>query len=226
LLDSHLDLIDARGGSFWGRTTLHMSAWRNRADCVRLLLQRGADVRIRDYGDNAYALHFAAEAADLDVIRLLVEASSDVIGEGDDHQVGVLGWATCLARVREDVAACLLAHGAKLSLWSAIALGREGDVRDFITHDPSLLRARMSRNEHYRTPLHHAAAKNRPRIVQLLLNLGADANATDANGTTALSATAREHADPTIVTMLHAAGAKLDSRARSTSSATKQPRAC
>jgi ankyrin repeat protein len=155
-------------------------------------------------------LHFAAEAADLDVIRLLVEAGSDVIGEGDDHQVGVLGWATCLARVREDVAAYLLAHGAKLNLWSAIALGREGDVREFITRDPSLLRARMSRNEHHRTPLHHAAAKNRPRIVQLLLNLGADANATDANGTTALSATSREYADPTIVTTLHTAGAKLD----------------
>jgi hypothetical protein len=116
------------------------------------LLQRGADVRIRDYGDNAYALHFASEAADLDVIRLLVEAGSDVIGEGDDHQVSVPGWATCLARVREDVAAYLVAHGAKLSLWSAIALGREGDVREFITHHPSLLRARMILNEHYRTP--------------------------------------------------------------------------
>jgi ankyrin repeat protein len=182
LLDSHVELIDARGGNFWGRTALHMAAWRNRADCVRLLLQRGADVRIRDFGDNAYALHFAAKAADLDVIRLLVEAGSDVIGEGDDHQVGVLGWATCLAQVREEVAAYLLAHGAKLNLWSAIALGREADVREFIARDPSLLRARMSRNEYYRTPLHHAAAKNHPRIVQLLLNLGADANATDACG--------------------------------------------
>jgi hypothetical protein len=52
-LDSHLDLIDARDGNSWGRTTLHMGAWRNRADYVRLLLQRGADVRIRDYGVNA-----------------------------------------------------------------------------------------------------------------------------------------------------------------------------
>src|SRR5262245_14085279 len=36
LLDAHLDLIDARGGNFWGRTALHMAAWRNRAACVRL----------------------------------------------------------------------------------------------------------------------------------------------------------------------------------------------
>ena len=210
MLDEHLDLIDARGGNSWGRTALHMAAWRNRGACVRLLLDRGADVGIRDYGDNAYALHFAADAADLDVVALLVEAGSDVVGEGDDHQVGVLGWATCFARVRGDVAAYLLAHGAKLNLWSAIALDREDDVRGFIARDPSLLMARMSRNEHHRTPLHHAAAKNRPRMVRLLLDLGADPNATDAAGMTALTTASLEHADPAIVTLLLAAGAKLD----------------
>jgi ankyrin repeat protein len=210
LLDAHPDLIDARGGNFWGRTALHMAAWRNRADCIRLLLDRGADVRIRDHGDNAYALHFAAEAADLDVVRLLVEAGSDVIGTGDDHQVGVLGWATCLSRVREDVAAWLLARGARLDLWSAIALDREDAVRGFIAHDRSQLAARMSRNEHRRMPLHHAAAKNRPRMVRLLLDLGADPNATDALGATALTTAAQEHADPAIVTMLLAAGVRLD----------------
>src|SRR5437867_2509754 len=210
LLDAHPDLIDARGGNFWGRTALHMAAWRNRAACVQLLLDRGADVRIRDYGDNAYALHFAADAADLHVVTLLVEAGSDVVGEGDDHQVGVLGWATCFKRVREDVAAYLLAHGARLNLWAAIALDRADDVRGFIGRDPSLLGARMSRNEHYRTPLHHAAAKNRPRMVRLLLDLGADPNATDAIGATALTTASQEHADPAIATMVLAAGVKLD----------------
>jgi ankyrin repeat protein len=210
LLDDHLDLIDARGGDLWGRTALHMAAWLNRGACVRLLLDRGADVRIRDYGDNAYALHFAAEAADLEVIKLLVEAGSDVIGEGDDHQMEVLGWATCFAHVREDVAAYLLAHGAKLNLWSAIALDRVDDVRSFIARDPSLLTARMSRSEHHRTPLHHAAAKNRPRMVRLLLDLGADPYASDAIGSTALTTAAQEHADPAIITMLLAAGGTLD----------------
>jgi ankyrin repeat protein len=210
LLDAHLDLIDARGDNLWGRTALHMAAWRNRAACVRLLLDRGGDVRIRDYGDNACALHFAAEAADLDVVKLLVEAGSDVVGEGDDHQVGVLGWATCLGRLREDVAAYLLTHGARLNLWSAIALDREDDVRGFIARDPSLVSARMSRNEHHRMPLHHAAAKNRARMVRLLLDLGADPNASDAIGATPLTTASQDHADPTIVTMLLAAGAKPD----------------
>jgi ankyrin repeat protein len=209
-LDAHPDLIDARGGNFQKQTALHKAAWGNHAGCVRLLLERGADVRVRDYGDNAYALHFAAEAADLAIVRMLVEAGSDVVGAGDDHRLGVLGWATSLRHLREDVAEYLLAHGAKLDLWSAIALDRADEVRNFVAREPSLLSARMSRNEHHRTPLHHAAARNRPKMLRLLLDLGADANATDATGATPLTTASQEDADPAIITMLLGAGAKLD----------------
>jgi ankyrin repeat protein len=210
LLDARPDLIDARGGNFQQQTALHKAAWHNHADCVRALLDRGADVHVRDYGDNAYALHFAAEAADLAVVEMLVEAGSDVIGEGDDHQLGVLGWATCFRTARADVAEYLLGRGAKLNLWSAIALDRADDIRGFIARDPALLQAHMSRNEHHRTPLHHAAAKNRPQMVRLLLDLGADPHATDATGATALTTAAVEHGDATVISMLQAAGVALD----------------
>jgi ankyrin repeat protein len=93
---------------------------------------------------------------------------------------------------------------------SAIALDWDEEVRGFITRDPSLVRARMSRSEQHRTPLHHAAAKNRPPMVRLLLDLGADPNACDAVGMTALTTASQEQADPAIVTLLLAAGAKLD----------------
>jgi len=83
---------------------------------VQQLLDRGADVGVRDYGDNNYALHFAADAADFDAVSLLVEAGSDVVGGRDDHQIGVLGWATCFARVREDVAACISSPMAPSSI--------------------------------------------------------------------------------------------------------------
>ena len=192
LLDAHPDLIDARGGYFQKQTALHKAACGNRHACVRLLLERGADVHIRDFPDNAYALHLAAAVADLDMVKMLVEAGSDIDGKGDDYEVGVLGWATCFGRVREDVAAYLLRSGAKLDLWSAIALDRADDVRALITSDPTLLNARMTRNQHRRTPLHHAAAKNRPLIVRLLLDLGADPHATDATGATPLTTAARE----------------------------------
>src|SRR5207249_2825044 len=109
---------------------------------------------------------------------------------------------TCFRQARTDVAEYLLRHGARLNLWSAIALDRADDVRDFITRDPALLGAQMSRNEHHRTPLHHAAAKNRPQMVRLLLDLGADAKAKDAIGATPLTTAAREHGDPALILML------------------------
>ena len=210
LLDAHPDLIDARGVDLASQTALHKAAASDRLGCVRLLLACGADVGIRDYGDNVYALHCAAGAADLQVVRMLVEAGSDVIGEGDDHHVNVLGWATCLGRVREDVAGYLLSVGAKLNIWSAIALDRGDDVRRFVQDDPSALAARMSRNEHYRTPLHHAAAVNRPDMVRVLIELGADINATDETGATPLTLTAGDNADPSLIALLERAGATLD----------------
>jgi ankyrin repeat protein len=79
-----------------------------------------------------------------------------------------------------------------------------------IAREPSLLAARMTRNHHRRTPLHHAAARNRTGIVRLLLMLGADANATDATGATALTTASQENADAAILDDLLAAGARLD----------------
>src|SRR2546422_107252 len=108
-------------------------------------------------------------------VKAIQAAAAD--GRGDEHHVNVLGWATCLGRVREDVAGYLLSVGAKLNIWSAIALDRGDDVRRFVQDDPSALAARMSRNEHYRTPLHHAAAVNRPDMVRVLIERGVDVNA-------------------------------------------------
>jgi ankyrin repeat protein len=210
LLDARPDLIDTRAGYFQKQTALQRAACANRHACVRLLLERGADVRVRDFPDNASALHLAAAVADLDMVRMLVEAGSDVDGKGDDYEVGVLGWATCFRRVREDVAEYLLRNGATLDIWTAIALDRADDMRRLVARDPSLLSARMTRNQHRRTPLHHAAAKNRPQIVRLLLDLGADAHAADATGATPLTTAALENADPGIISMLEHAGAKLD----------------
>jgi ankyrin repeat protein len=209
-LDAHPELIDALGSGFVKQAALHRAACKSQHACLRLLIERGADVRVRDFPDNAHALHVAAAVADLETVRILVEAGSDVIGEADDYEVGVLGWATCFRGVREDVAAYLLDHGARLNLWTAIALDRADAVRSLVSRDPGLLSARMSRNQHRRTPLHHAAAKDRPQMVALLLERGADPNATDATGATPLTTASQENSDPEIVAMLVTAGAKLD----------------
>jgi ankyrin repeat protein len=209
-LDEHPHLIDALGGGFQKATALHLAVLHNQHAAIRLLIARGANLDSRDFPDNAAPLHFAAARGDLETVRLLVEAGADIEGRGDDYEVGVLGWATCFRTVREDVAAYLLEHGAQLNLWTAIALDRVDAVRGMIARDAALLGARMTRNQHRRTVLHHAAAKNCARMVRLLIDLGADPNATDATGATPLTAASQEGADPAIVEMLVAAGAELD----------------
>jgi ankyrin repeat protein len=210
LLDAAPELIDAAGGGLKKATALHLAALRNHHAVVRLLIESGADLDPRDFPDNATPLHFAAIHGDLETIRLLVEAGADVNGKGDDYQVGVLGWATCFHKVREDVAEYLLAHGATLNLWTAIALDRADNVHAMITRQPTLLGARMSRNQHRRTPLHHAAAKDRSRIVRLLLELGADPKATDATGGAPMATASQEGAGPEVIDALLAAGTPLD----------------
>jgi len=209
-LDAHPQLIDAWGGGIKKATALHLAILRRHHAAVRFLIERGADVDRRDFPDNAAPLHFAAMQGDLESTRLLVEAGADVRGNGDDYEVGVLGWATCFRQVHEEVATYLLAHGARLNLWTAIALDRVDDIRAMIADQPALLAQRMTRNQHRRTPLHHAAAKNRARVVQLLLVLGADPRATDATGATALTTASQENADVATFNALLAAGSTLD----------------
>ena len=83
-------------------------------------------------------------------------------------------------------------------------------MRDLIAADPALLAAHMSRSEHRRTPLHHAAAKNQAEVVRLLLAFGADPNATDLTGATPLVTAAQENADGGVAALLIDAGARID----------------
>jgi ankyrin repeat protein len=100
LLDRDPELIDARkeDGETVGATALHLALLH--ADAVRLLLERGADPNMRDVGDNALPLHFAAGAAPLATIQALLDAGSDVHGRGDAHALEVIGWAACFAKPR------------------------------------------------------------------------------------------------------------------------------
>ena len=199
-------------GSDWDRPLLHIAAGNGHLACVDVLLRHGFDIATRDRGDNATALHWAAQFGTLAVVERLLAAGADIDGEGDAHEVGVLGWATCFRQVRRQVADHLLARGARPTIFAAVALDRADLVRQLVTADPTLLRMRkMSRFEHHRTPLHLAVLKNKPAMVRLLLELGADASAKDSRGYTSLNLATR-NTDPAIITALVAAGANPKER--------------
>jgi ankyrin repeat protein/catechol 2,3-dioxygenase-like lactoylglutathione lyase family enzyme len=194
-----------------GQTGLHLAV--SHPDALRVLLEHGADPNARDEGDNAYALHFAAAKGQLDSVRVLLDAGADVHGDGDVHHGGVIGWAA-----RKDNAAVLsllLAHGARHHIFSAMALGDRQLVERLVADNPECLARRRSRFENGQTPLHAAFAPpdglgflaGQPdyEMLALLIELGADLEATDDRGRTPLDV-AILRGDDEAINLLAAAG--------------------
>lgn len=153
---------------------------------VEALLAEGRDPNAREDGDNTTPMHWAAAAGHLDVVRALADAGGDVIGSGDDHELTIIGWATawdgCDDAAHRAVADFLVSRGARHTLISAIAFGLEDQVRLVVAQDPTAVGKPMSHNEGFQLPLHFAVRKNLPRMVELLLELGADPDGRDGSG--------------------------------------------
>jgi ankyrin repeat protein/catechol 2,3-dioxygenase-like lactoylglutathione lyase family enzyme len=196
-----------------GTTALHAAGLHPEA--VRLLIEHGADVNARDVGDNATPLHFAASNRVIESVRLLLDAGADVHGIGDVHKGDVIGWAA--AEGNEAVISLLLARGARHHIFSAMALRDRDLVQKLVEDDPDCLLRRRSRFENEHTPVHAAFAApdgigflaGRPdhAMLELLIELGADIEATDDKGRTPL-AVAMLRGDHEAIRLLKAAGAK------------------
>ena len=185
LLDQHPEKLEARDEPYeW--TLLHAAAGEGQLAVVDLLLRRGLDPNAREKGDNTYPMHWAAAAGKLDVVRRLAYAGGDVVGHGDDHELEIIGWATCWDGTDDAdhraVVAFLLSRGARHHIFSAVAHNLDAEVRRIVTTNPAALSSRMSRNENHQTPLHFAVRHNRPDMVRLLIELGADPLIADGFG--------------------------------------------
>lgn len=209
LLDAYPQIIDERGGP-GVRTALHFAVFGGRQDAIKLLLERGANPNIRCEGDYAYPLHFAAEKQQFEIIRLLVEHGADPIGEGDYHELGVLGWLTAWETIEADpkIVKYLLAHGARHNIFSAVATGAIDAIREIVRKMPSDLERRMELTNKRRYPLHLAAVKKQPESVRTLLDLGANIESLDESAFTPLDQAALL-GSTTIAELLISRGAKI-----------------
>lgn len=215
LLTNDSDLVHTSQplAHFKGWTGLHEAARQGHLEAVRLLLQHGASPNVRESGDNTYPLHWAAAHRHLEIVRALLDAGGDVHGFGDLHEFDVIGWATYFhatgadADGKPDVIPLLLERGAHHHIFSAIIVGDLDLVRKVVEENPKALDRRMSRFEQELTPLHFAIDRKRYDILDLLISLGADLEAKDKNGLTALEA-AMLRGDRDAMARLRAAGAK------------------
>ena len=216
LLDKHPEKLRARTKPH-EQSLLHLAAFGGHLACVDLLLARGLDVNLRDdavKGDNTYPMHWAAAAGHLDVVRRLADAGGDVVGHDDDHALEVIGWATCWDGCDDDahraIAEFLIGRGARHHIFSAIAMDLAREVRRIVAADPAALTRPMSRNEDFRLPLHFAVQKNRPGMVALLMELGADPAATDGTGFPAAAYATAPDTDRAILETIRARGGTKD----------------
>jgi ankyrin repeat protein len=202
---------------YQGWTGLHAAAKGGQLDAVRLLLEHGADPNALEAGDNTYALHWAASQGHLEIVRALLDVGGDVHGVGDVHELGVIGWATFYPAPgddptqrdasRRELVSLLLERGARHHIFSAMSVGEVDLIQEVVEQNPEALDRRMSRFEQGQTPLHFAVNRKRYDILDLLIALGADLEAQDLSGQTAL-AVAMLRGDREAMSRLHAAGAR------------------
>ncbi|HEY3054833.1 MAG TPA: ankyrin repeat domain-containing protein [Thermoanaerobaculia bacterium] len=210
--DPNLVRIDSAHQAHHARTGLHAAAEAGHLDAVRLLLEHGADPNARERGDNTYPLHWAAAAGRADIVRALLDAGGDVHGIGDAHELDAIGWATGAPIDRRgEVLSLLIERGARHHIFSAINVGDLDLIEKLVEENPAALERRMSRFEGGQTPLHFAISRKRYDILDLLIELGADLEAKDMSGQTALGV-AMLRGDQEAMRRLHAAGAKQPKR--------------
>ena len=207
LLDVHPERLLAREEPH-GWTLLHAAAHKGHLAVVDLLLARGLDANVREQGDDSYAMHWAAAGGHLDVVRRLADAGGDVVGKGDDHQLEVIGWASawegCDDAAHREVVDFLVRRGARHHVFSVIALDLGDELRRLVAADRSVLHQRMSHNENHQTPLHFAVRMNRPAMIALLLELGADPFALDGGGQPVAAYATSPDADRAVMDAVHA----------------------
>ena len=158
------------------------------AAVAALLDEEPTLVQARGPRHNASPLHFAC--GNLDMARLLLDAGADPNDAGDDTGVGVIGWATLIPAPGDDrpmdVVSLLVERGARHHIFSAIATGDLDVIRALVEQHPDALDRRLTTGHHGETPLEFAIALNRLDILDALVELGADLDAADSRGQTAL----------------------------------------
>ena len=190
-------------------SSLHVSSYWGLVKIVRILLDKGLDVNIRDsYG--ATPLQVAARDGHEPVVKLLLDNKADIITENNRGETA-LYWAA--RNGHKTVVRLLLERGAVVSTrdnegWNAldwaVLEGNSEIVKQLLEQGVD------AENDGRNNALYLAAWEGHDDTVQMLLDNGADVNSKDWLGSTALDWAAPVGHETTVRVLLRN-GANVDS---------------
>lgn len=186
--------VDVDGADRWGKTALHRASESGRVEMVELLISLGADVgRADKYGDRP--LLDAVWKRHLAVVEALLAAGADVNAAG---QYGYSALHVAARKHGASVMPTLIRHGANVEQINKAGLTplREAAANGDVDSVHALIAAGADVNStdpRGRAPLHESSSS---KVVQLLLDAGADIRRVDAMGLNAMdSANAKGRLD-------------------------------
>jgi len=187
--------IDLNARDSEGKTPLHLATAGGHLEAMRKLVGMGASPVIRD-NDIVTPLHIAAEKSNLDALDFLLTLPEVrvSINQYAAYQTGFTPVMIAASKNNVEVIERLAAHGADLnktdnqnrhSLFIAVETGQVDAVRKLIALGADTGRDVLSTSN--KSPMiHWVNEKNYREILGLIVGAGANINATDSNGQTAL----------------------------------------
>jgi len=203
--------LDVRSKTQAGYTALHHAAAGNHREVAELLLAKGADVNAEP--GKQTPLHWAIGAQHKDMIEWLLARGANPNANGGDHWATPLHWAVWWWDV--DTALLLVSHGGDIHLvtqtypisplFDSVIQGHRAMAEALVTKTGDTIAAKWA-------PLHATVVSGDIQAVEDLLARGADVNAKNKRGLSALnSAAVFGHKD--IVELLIEKGADVNARA-------------
>ena len=96
----------------WGQTPLIIATLKNRVECMKLLIHRGADTEVKDHHHGNTPLHIACASKDEETILILLDAAADVMAT---NSLGQSALGVALANKAYTIVPLLMEYGARLN---------------------------------------------------------------------------------------------------------------
>ena len=165
-------------------------------DAVRMLIEHGADLTIRDKMGDSY-LHYAARYGRNDIISLLIESGMDINTEGVHFNAlndAILGEYYRPNTINMDTVRLLIGYGIDINnsnghppLYDALCSGYVPLIELLMNNGADITMP----YKHSHTPIHRAAMTDNPEMIDLMIKYGADININTLPDGTPLTASVR-----------------------------------